>query len=162
MGTITLELPESVTRQFAAGSAQQGETSDRLASILARLAEAVRRKCSARPSGDKPLRALITTRSVGTGQSSDKTRSYLAVCTSANNSVFIAESEGSVDWKVRILPGFTPEIDLNADFDVQIAELPPIKTIEQVMGRYRHLVGSSEEFMRDKQAEIDHEDRNRR
>jgi hypothetical protein len=60
------------------------------------------------------------------------------------------------------------DVSIDSDFDWTIRELPPLDKLIQrsgrmnrdsILGKYSYLGGGTEEFMREKQEELDREDR---
>jgi hypothetical protein len=136
MGSIMLEVPQGLIPNVASDIERVEARSGPVSSILAELARAIR----AWDSRDRPLRALIVTRTVDAHAVSLALEDALGPDGPARPVVRLASPD--------------QEMSLDTDFDVILTELAPDSLIQQVMGRYAAVPFSSEDHARGKAIEM--------
>jgi hypothetical protein len=180
MMAIVIDLPPEVEEEFNAEAGRIGVSASERGAFLLELATALTRD-GRKTRFREVVRAYLQQRSVEADRLADVVEALMTFClreSDSDQSGFNEPGSRSTDSGVpdRVvvswlrdwrLPEAHRSVEENVDFSTH--ELPPLESLIQragrmrrltAMGKYAHLGGGSEEFMREKQIELDREEPN--
>jgi hypothetical protein len=177
---MLIELPSPLDQDLAVEAEREGVSASEQATFFLQLMTALTREGRKTPFRSV-VKAYLQQNSLDADRLADFFESLMAFCLHDPDSSSMPLDQAPAssidridnDRALNLLrewrsPNVHRSIGLDEDFDIIVCELPPMDRLVQSMGRmnrrsirgkYAHIAFSSEDFMAEKQREIDREDR---